>query len=143
MARPREFDETTVLEAAMNCFWAQGFEQTSVRDLAELWAQQMDREPLLGALDAQFPGVGNDRGAMREQGGATLTEPGDARSDRVSRVSRCRRGLDDPAVVGNDVGERPSGIYADPHRPSVSDHTLTRRPNPRRYEAHTEVVCRR
>ncbi|HEY3891915.1 MAG TPA: TetR/AcrR family transcriptional regulator [Bradyrhizobium sp.] len=35
MARPREFDEKTVLEAAMNCFWARGFEQTSVRDLAE------------------------------------------------------------------------------------------------------------
>ncbi len=35
MARPREFDATTVLEAAMNCFWVQGFEQTSVRDLAE------------------------------------------------------------------------------------------------------------
>src|SRR5271165_3871046 len=35
MARPREFDESLVLEAAMNCFWAQGFEQTSVRDLAE------------------------------------------------------------------------------------------------------------
>lgn len=35
MARPREFDETTVLEAAMNCFWAQGFGQTSMRDLAE------------------------------------------------------------------------------------------------------------
>jgi TetR/AcrR family transcriptional repressor of nem operon len=35
MARPREFDEMTVLEAAMNCFWAQGFEQTSVRDLAK------------------------------------------------------------------------------------------------------------
>src|SRR5208283_5324215 len=35
MARPREFDETAVLEAAMNCFWAQGFEQTSVRDLAQ------------------------------------------------------------------------------------------------------------
>jgi TetR/AcrR family transcriptional regulator, transcriptional repressor for nem operon len=35
MARPRQFDETTVLEAAMNCFWAQGFDQTSVRDLAE------------------------------------------------------------------------------------------------------------
>jgi len=25
----------SVLEAAMNCFWAQGYEQTSVRDLAE------------------------------------------------------------------------------------------------------------
>jgi TetR/AcrR family transcriptional repressor of nem operon len=35
MARPREFDETTVLEAAMNCFWAQGYELTSVRDLAQ------------------------------------------------------------------------------------------------------------
>lgn len=35
MARPREFDETAVLQAAMNRFWAKGFEQTSVRDLAE------------------------------------------------------------------------------------------------------------
>ncbi len=35
MARPREFDETAALEAAMNCFWARGFAQTSVRDLAE------------------------------------------------------------------------------------------------------------
>jgi TetR/AcrR family transcriptional regulator, transcriptional repressor for nem operon len=35
VARPREFDEVIVLEAAMNCFWAQGFGQTSVRDLAE------------------------------------------------------------------------------------------------------------
>jgi TetR/AcrR family transcriptional regulator, transcriptional repressor for nem operon len=35
MARPREFDEATVLEVAMNCFWAQGFGQTSIRDLAE------------------------------------------------------------------------------------------------------------
>jgi TetR/AcrR family transcriptional regulator, transcriptional repressor for nem operon len=34
MARPREFDEATVLEAAMNCFWARGFGQTSVHDLA-------------------------------------------------------------------------------------------------------------
>jgi TetR/AcrR family transcriptional repressor of nem operon len=35
MARPREFDEARVLEAAMNRFWARGFGQTSVRDLAE------------------------------------------------------------------------------------------------------------
>jgi TetR/AcrR family transcriptional regulator, transcriptional repressor for nem operon len=35
MARPKEFDETIALEAAMDCFWARGFGQTSIRDLAE------------------------------------------------------------------------------------------------------------
>ena len=34
MARPREFDEAVVLTAAMECFWAQGYEATSVRTLA-------------------------------------------------------------------------------------------------------------
>lgn len=34
MARPREFDEIAVLDAAVQCFWARGFEATSVRELA-------------------------------------------------------------------------------------------------------------
>jgi TetR/AcrR family transcriptional repressor of nem operon len=35
VARPREFDEPSVLDAAMNCFWSKGYETTSVRDLAD------------------------------------------------------------------------------------------------------------
>jgi TetR/AcrR family transcriptional repressor of nem operon len=35
MARPREFDEGQVLDAAIECFWRRGLEATSVRDLSE------------------------------------------------------------------------------------------------------------
>lgn len=33
MARPREFNEGIVLDAALQCFWRRGYDSTSVRDL--------------------------------------------------------------------------------------------------------------
>ena len=36
MARPREFDEEAVLDAAVQCFWANGYEGASVRENGDL-----------------------------------------------------------------------------------------------------------
>ncbi len=35
MARPKSFNETEVLDAAIDCFWRQGLKSASIRDLAE------------------------------------------------------------------------------------------------------------
>jgi len=48
MARPREFDETAVLDAAVQCFWTRGYEATSVRDLA--WSMGITGASLYNAF---------------------------------------------------------------------------------------------
>src|SRR5436190_21703470 len=35
MGRLKEFDEAKAIDGAVDCFWARGYEATSVRDLAE------------------------------------------------------------------------------------------------------------
>jgi len=44
MARPREFDPDTVVERAMQVFWAKGYEATSLDDLCEV--TQLNRSSL-------------------------------------------------------------------------------------------------
>jgi len=34
MSRLKEFDEDKAIDGAVDCFWARGYEATSVRDLA-------------------------------------------------------------------------------------------------------------
>ena len=76
MARPREFDETAVLEAAMRCFWAQGYELTSVRALAE-------RMGITGA--SLYNAFGDKRSLYRRALEYYLEQ---SVHDRVSRLER-------------------------------------------------------
>ena len=78
MARPREFDETTVLEAAMNCFWAQGFESTSVRNLAER----------MGITGASLYNAFGDKRALYRQ--AFVHYLAQTVRDRVARLEKLR-----------------------------------------------------
>jgi len=66
MARPREFDEDALLDAAMQCFWSQGYEATSVKDLtcktgvtaASLYNAYGDKRGLFhSALDRYVAGI--------------------------------------------------------------------------------------
>ena len=38
MACFKAFDEDQAIDPAVDCFWARGYEATSVRDLADTWA---------------------------------------------------------------------------------------------------------
>jgi TetR/AcrR family transcriptional regulator, transcriptional repressor for nem operon len=78
MARPREFDEATALEAAMNCFWAQGYELTSVRDLAEQ----------MGITGASLYNAFGDKRSLYRQALRHYLEQ--TVRDRVARLERLR-----------------------------------------------------
>src|SRR5688572_25049598 len=48
MARPRQFDESSVLDRALDLFWSKGYEATSVQDLVD--ATGLGRASLYGAF---------------------------------------------------------------------------------------------
>jgi TetR/AcrR family transcriptional repressor of nem operon len=70
MPRPREFDETAALDAALECFWRRGYEATSLRDLTaamgltapSLYNAFGDKEKLFGrALERYLDRTTRDR----------------------------------------------------------------------------------
>ncbi|WP_051378656.1 TetR/AcrR family transcriptional regulator [Derxia gummosa] len=76
MARPREFDENTALDAAMGCFWHRGYEATSMRDLgadmgmtaASIYNAFGDKAALFRrALEHYLDGAARERIARLEQ----------------------------------------------------------------------------
>jgi TetR/AcrR family transcriptional regulator, transcriptional repressor for nem operon len=68
MARPREFDEDTVINKALNVFWDKGFDAASISDLsdatglgrASLYAAYGDKEGLFQATVAKFQNIFTD-----------------------------------------------------------------------------------
>lgn len=74
MARPREFDEAAVLDAAVGCFWARGYEATSVRDLASG----------MGITGASLYNAFGDKRSLYEKALRTYVE-----RRLIDRVRRC------------------------------------------------------
>jgi len=76
MARPREFDEGEVLESALQCFWARGYDKTSVKDL-------IDKTGLTGA--SLYNAFGDKR-ALYEKALEHYVE-----GSIADRIQRCQR----------------------------------------------------
>lgn len=81
MARPKSFDPDEALDRAMDCFWEQGFDETSVQDLVErmgvnrfsLYSTFGDkRELFLAALDRYRQTVVEPRLCALESGAGGL-----------------------------------------------------------------------
>lgn len=76
MPRPKEFDETRALEAAMQCFWRRGYEATSLRDLT-------------GAMGLTAPSLYNTFGDKQQLFGRALERYLDhTTQDRLRRLEQ-------------------------------------------------------
>src|SRR5215467_12563628 len=85
MARPREFDEAAVLDAAIERFWLRGYEATSVRDLA-------DEMIIAGA--SLYNAFGDKRGLYARALNRYLDQTFRERIRRIEPVLRPRKAIE-------------------------------------------------
>lgn len=91
MARPREFDEAAALDAATDCFWRDGFEATSVRDLAQR----------MGITGTSLYNAFGDKRALFEQALRHYAERSRARIERLESTLTPKQAI--RAFVGEIV----------------------------------------
>lgn len=121
MARPREFDESALLDAAIRCFWPRGYEATSVKDLtgetglaaASLYNAYGDKRTLYRAALDRYVAIGV--------------------ADRIARCEKMapRRAIGAffDEIVRNSLGDRErkgcmlvnSALEMAPHDPAFRD----------------------
>ncbi|HEY5607271.1 MAG TPA: TetR/AcrR family transcriptional regulator [Alphaproteobacteria bacterium] len=127
MARPRTFEETSALDAAMNCFWRRGYEATSVRDLASamgiggtsLYNAFRDKRTLfVRALERYMDGATRERIARLEQ---TLP-PKQAVQRFIGDI--IERSVNDPDRRGCFLIN--SALEVAPHDPELGDEIARR-----------------
>lgn len=89
MARPRSFDETTALDAAMNLFWARGYEGTGLADLLEVMGiQRGSLYKAWGSKAALFQAVLQRYDALHVTPGVDLLEGADSGMSGEARIAR-------------------------------------------------------
>jgi TetR/AcrR family transcriptional repressor of nem operon len=150
MARPREFDDDTVLERAMQAFWAKGFKATSLDDLCE--ATGLSRSSLYAAFGGKRALLHRSLGRYEEQGvariAAALARPvpireaiSDFVSDLIDRIvaGPGRRGC----FIGNCAAElaRQDRATADRVRRSLERVEATFREALERAQARGEIAA--
>jgi len=104
VARPREFDETDVLDRALNAFWARGYDATSIEDLVE--ATGLGRASLYGAF--------GDKEQLFQRALARYVEYSRVERNRVTQDLSARHALEaflNSLIVAAADKRKPSGCF--------------------------------
>ncbi len=102
VGRPKEFDEKTALQRAMEVFWAHGYEATSVQDLLD--AMGINRGSMYDTFGDKHALFGK---AIDHYGGTVLRgleDALDASGSPLGNVRKVLRQMVDRALTGDDRG---------------------------------------